>query len=89
MLKDTVKRVVGERGRQTIRRFGRLRWALKANWVRDAGAPGSVVMPVHGWSDVLQDVAASRSARSLTFKERPKSHFCTGLTVALARLPSA
>ena len=38
MLKDTVKRV-GERGRQTIRRFGRLRWALKANRVRDAAPP--------------------------------------------------
>jgi hypothetical protein len=55
-------------------------------WAFGAGEPGAVVMTVHGWSDVLQDMAASAGGRVFTFSERPVDHFYGGETIAVARL---
>jgi Methyltransferase domain len=54
-------------------------------WAYATGTPGAVVMTTHGWSEVLQDIAAASGGRSVTFRERPVRHFYCGRTIAVGR----
>jgi hypothetical protein len=49
--------------------------------------PGAVLMPVAGWTGVLEEIAAPLGARCETFRERPADHFYSGRKVSWMRLP--
>jgi hypothetical protein len=55
----------------------------------DSARPGAVVMTVHGWSGVLQELAAERGLTYGEFHERPRDHFYGGRHLAWARVAPA
>jgi hypothetical protein len=50
-------------------------------------APGGVLMSVHAWTGVLEEIAAHTGGRYETFTERPSDHFYGGRTVGWVQLP--
>ena len=55
----------------------------------DRARPGAVVMTVHGWSGVLEELAHERALSYAEFRERPHDHFYGGRHLAWARVPAA
>jgi hypothetical protein len=49
--------------------------------------PGAIVMTVHGWTGVLDEMSAAAGLPYADFRERPQDHFYGGRHLAWARVP--